>query len=44
MRRRQNLIPYALEPVPRPGAHEIRVRMPPDGMLIRHAVKHGNEC
>ena len=33
---RHNLIPYALEPVPRPGDRETRVRRPPDGMAIRH--------
>ena len=40
---RQNLIPYALEAVPRPGAHEIRVRPAPDGMRIRNRGKqmHG---
>ena len=34
--RRHNLIPYALEEMPRPGAHEIRVRPVPDGMKIRN--------
>lgn len=35
-RLRHNLIPYALEAVPRPGAHEIRVRPAPEGMIIRN--------
>lgn len=41
--RRQNLITYALEEIPRPGAHEIRVRPTPDGMRIRNRGKllHG---
>ena len=33
---RHNLIPYALEPVPRPGDRETHVRRPPDGMRIRN--------
>ena len=33
---RHNLIPYALEAVPRPGDRETRVRRPPDGMRIRN--------
>ena len=36
MAQRQNLIPYALEVQPRPGAREICVRKPPDGMRIRN--------
>lgn len=41
--KRQNMIPYALEAVPRPGAHEIRVRSAPDGLRIRNrgANRHG---
>lgn len=40
---RHNQIPYALEAVPRPGAHEIRVRPAPDGMRIRNRgeKRHG---
>ena len=40
---RHNLIAYALEATPRPGAHEIRVRPVPDGMRIRNrgAKRHG---
>ena len=43
MAQRQNLIPYALEPVPRPGDRETRVRKPPDGMRIRNerSAAHG---
>ena len=33
---RHNLISYALEAVPRPGAHEIRVRPAPEGTMIRN--------
>ena len=33
---RQNLILYALEVTPRPGAREIRVRPVPDGMRIEN--------
>ena len=36
MQARQNLIPYVLEPVPRPGCREIFVHRPPDGMRIRY--------
>lgn len=35
-RLRHNLISYALEAVPRPGAHEIRVRPAPGSMKIRN--------
>ncbi len=40
---RQNLIYYALEAAPRPGAREIRVRPVPDGLRIRNkgANRHG---
>ena len=33
---RQNLIPYALQAVARPGSRESRARRPPDGLHIRH--------
>lgn len=41
---RHNLIYYALEAAPRPGAHEIRVRPTPDGLRIRNkgAKQHGD--
>lgn len=35
-RQRHSLVFYALEVVPHPGEHEIRVRRPPDGMRIRN--------
>lgn len=35
-KKRQNLIPYALQAVARPGSRESRVRRPPDGLHIRH--------
>jgi len=40
---RHNLISYALEAVPRPGSHEIRVRPAPEGMKIRNrrVKRHG---
>lgn len=44
MKERQSIIPYVLEDVPRPGAHEICVRRPPDGFRIRHErgrMQHG---
>ena len=35
-KQRHNLIPYALEAIPRPGSQEIRVRPAPDGIRIRN--------
>ncbi len=34
--KRQSMISYALEAVPRPGSRETRVRRPPDGFKIRN--------
>lgn len=43
MEGRHSIIGYALEEVPRPGAREICVRRPPDGVRIRHEreAQHG---
>lgn len=43
MESRHNLIPYALEDVPRPGSRESRVRMPPQGMKIRNGRSTSHE-
>ena len=42
MKERTNLLPCALEYAPRPGAHEIRVRLAPDGVMIRNARRTGH--
>ena len=39
---RHNLISYALEAMPRPGMHEIRVRPVPDGIRIRNKGEQRN--
>lgn len=42
MKDRHTLIPYVLEEVPRPGAREICVRRPPDGVRIRNERRDGH--
>lgn len=42
MEERQNLIGYALQVVPRPGARETRVKKAPDGMRIRNERGNGD--
>lgn len=42
MEKRQTMIPYALEEMPRPGMREICVRRPPDGFRIRN--ERGINC
>ncbi|MBR3796995.1 MAG: hypothetical protein IKK34_13350 [Clostridia bacterium] len=36
MKNRHGIILYALEEIPHPGSHEIRVRPAPSGLMIRN--------
>jgi len=42
LKQRQNLMMYALEAVPRPGARETRVKKAPDGFRIRNERGNSN--